>query len=437
MITQKEFSQRRQQLIKQLPADSIAIIAAAPEIFRNNDNHYTYRQDSSFYYLTGFAEPEAVAIIIPGRVEGEFVLFNRVRDESMETWYGYRAGQDGACEDYNAKQAYPIETFEEKLPELLSSKKQLFYAFSQSDQLETIIRNSIGQLSRKVRAGVNAPDEILNLENIIFEMRLIKSDTEIAMMRKAAEISSQAIIAAMQSCQPEQSEYELEAELRYVYGKNGSRTVAYDPIVASGNNACILHYNDNNQKVNDGDLVLIDAGCEYQYYAADITRAFPVNGKYSDEQSAIYELVLKSQLAVIDIVKPGLAWPELQKMAARVITEGLIELGILNGDLETLIENKDYFQFYMHQSGHWLGMDVHDVGKYNQNGQWRTLQAGMVLTVEPGIYIKAGSENIDKKWWGIGIRIEDDVLVTKNGSDVLSKDVPKTIPDIETLMSKK
>jgi Xaa-Pro aminopeptidase len=397
-IHPNEFAQRRQQLIKSIGLGNIGVLFASPEYLRNGDTHYPYRQDSDFYYLTGFSEPEAVAVFIPGHPDGEYILFNRLRDPTMEVWNGPRAGQEGARTYYGAQQTFPINESATRLPELRAELKQI------------------------------------DLKPIIAEMRLQKSDGEIRLMRKAAEISARAHRRAMQICRPGLKEYHLEAELQHEFMREGCRAVAYPSIVARGMNACTLHYTDNDAELRDGDLILIDAGCEYQNYASDITRTFPINGRFTEAQRVVYSIVLEAQLAAIKLVRPGLSWPEMQSTILRIITQGLIDIGVLQGDIEALLESKACAPFYMHGAGHWLGLDVHDVGGYKVQEQWRTLSPGMVFTVEPGIYIAPQTENVDPKWWGIGIRIEDDVLVTAESYDVLSKDAPKTIPEIEALM---
>lgn len=427
-----EFTNRRQQLMSSIGQDAVAIVSAAPEYLRNGDSHYPYRQNSNFYYLTGFSEPEAIAVLIPK--ENKFILFNRLRDPAQETWTGRRAGQTGACEEYGANEAYPIHEFKNKLLSYLSNYKRVCIALGQNLKLDTMVAEEIKAIREKSRSGTEAPLAIVDLESYLQEMRLFKSPLEIEWMRKAAEISAQAHIVAMQNCRPGMYEYELEADLLHEFYRQGSRFPAYTSIVGSGENTCILHYSENNAELKSGDLVLIDAGCEYQCYASDITRTFPVNGRFTPEQKAIYDIVLQAQLAAINAVKPGVRWDVMQEICARTITEGLVALGILKGTVNELIAKNAYFDFYMHRSGHWLGMDVHDVGAYKVSGEWRELEPGMVFTVEPGIYIAANNPNVDKKWWNIGVRIEDDVLVTANGCEVLSAKTPKQVADIEALM---
>lgn len=435
MITQQEYAQRRKNFFEKMGKNTIAIFPASPEYVRSGDTHFAYRQNSDLYYLTGFSEPEAVAVLISDRDKYEYILFNRPRDAFSELWYGKRAGQDGAKKNYAVDQAFSINDFLEKLPELLLNRDTLYYAIGRNLEFDENILNAINKLRHKVRSGIGAPITIVNSETILHEMRLIKSTNEIDLMRKAAQISSAAHIKAMQTCRPGLYEYQIEAELLHEFFNNGCRSVAYNPIIGGGENSCILHYQDNNAELKNGDVLLIDAGGEYQNYSSDITRTFPVNGRFNQEQKAIYEIVLTAQLEGIKQVKSGSPWPQIQQTMVQVITEGLVKLGLLQGHVNDLIETKAYQTFYMHNSGHWLGLDTHDVGSYQVDGKWRDLDAGMVLTVEPGIYIAANTPNVDAKWWNIGIRIEDDVLVTKNGCDVLSASLPKEISEIEQLMN--
>jgi len=429
-----EFNTRRQTFLNKMSDNSIAIVIADTEKFRNADSHFPFRQNSNFYYLTGFTEPDAIAVFIPNHSGGEYILFNRPNDPAAERWTGKRAGQPGATKHYQANQSFPIDTFHEKLPALMQNRNQLYYDLGKTPEYDDKIIHIFNDLKSQARRGVQTPHQINDCDALIANMRLIKSSDEINLMRRAAQMSASAHIRAMRACQPGMMEYELEAEILHEFYKNGSRYPAYTSIVGGGANACVLHYIDNNHELKSDDLVLIDAGAEYQYYAADITRTFPVNGKFTQEQRAIYELVLHAQLEGIKQVKPGTPWPRIQEVIVEILTQGMLEFGILKGELSQLIENQDYKAFYMHNSGHWLGLDVHDVGPYKQHDQWTTLAPGMVLTVEPGLYIAGDNPNVDKKWWDIGVRIEDDVLVTENGCEVLSADVPKTVADIENLM---
>lgn len=433
MITQKEFQARRKKLAEQLPENSVALIPAAHELLRNGDSHYRFRQDSNFYYLTGFNEPDALLVVANGK-QFQSILFNRPRNLAEEQWTGKRLGQDGAVKELHMDQAFPISTIEQELPRLLAGKSALYYALGRNEQLERQIVHCLNDLKALMRRGVKAPEALCDLEPILGEMRLFKSEAEIDLLRQAARISVDAHKRAMQLCQNMEYEYQLEAELTYEFSRRGCRSVAYDPIVGGGENACILHYTENNQPLRHGDLVLIDAGGEYDNYAADITRTFPVNGQFSPYQKCIYELVLKAQKAGIAAIKPGLAWNNIQQIMIHILTQGLCELGILNGSVDELIVKEAYKPFYMHNSGHWLGLDVHDAGSYRVNGEWRLLESGMVLTVEPGLYISSGMDGIDKRWWGIGVRIEDNILVTETGNEVLTSALPVQINDIEALM---
>lgn len=435
MITQQEFAARRQRFIQQLEPNSVAIIKAGQHYLRNNDNEYPFRQNSNFYYLTGFVEPESVAVFVPGRAEGEYILFNRERDPEMEMWVGPRAGQEGACEEYGADQAFSIKQLDELLPEFFEGKEQLYWPIGREEAFDHRVITWINQLKRRVRAGIEAPTVFRDVAAIIHEMRLIKSDAELELMARCGEFSALAHVRAMQACKPGMMEYELEAELLAEFTANGSRSPAYPSIVGAGNNACVLHYTANNMPLKNHDLVLIDAGAEFEYYAADITRTFPISGKFTQEQRAIYELVLKAQEAVIAEARVGVTWNVLQETSERVLTQGLLDLGLLNGELEKLLATQACRRFYPHKFGHFLGIDVHDVGTYKQKGEWRKLEPGMVFTVEPGIYIEHGAEGVDSKWWGIGVRIEDDVVLTKEGPRVLTSAVPKTVVEIEDIMA--
>lgn len=436
-ISKQEFARRRQALMTQMEPNSIAILPSATQKIRNRDADYAFRQDSDFFYLSGFPEPESVLVLLPGREHGETILFCREKDREREIWDGHRAGQEGACKDYAADDAFPINDIDDILPGLIEGRERVYYSMGKDQHFDQQVMGWVNAIRAKVRSGATPPGEFLNLDHLLHDLRLYKSAAEIKIMRKAAEISAEAHSQAMRVCQPDMMEYELEAEFLHQFMKNGSRAPAYNSIVGGGKNACILHYVENNQKLKNGDLVLIDAGCELQHYASDITRTFPVNGKFSDEQKAIYQIVLDAQLAAIEEVKTGNHWNAPHEVSVKVITEGLVKVGLLKGDVDELIEQEAYRDFYMHKIGHWLGMDVHDVGDYKIEGQWRVLEPGMIMTVEPGIYIAPDNTNVPKKWRGIGIRIEDDVLVTKTGYDILSKDVPKTVKEVEAMCRKK
>jgi Xaa-Pro aminopeptidase len=436
-FNKKEYQLRRSKLMKAMGKGSIAIVNAAAEVKRNgSDNVYPYRQNSDFYYLTGFNEPEAVAVFIPGRKEGEFVLFNRERDPKAEAWEGPRAGQTGACGEFGADQAFAYSSLDEKILELMENCQRIYYPIGRDMAFNRRVLNWFNKMQNKVRTGISLPSELLNIETIVHEMRLIKSAYEIDCMRTAGDISAESHIETMKVCKPGMKEYELEAQIQYGFTKRGCHSPAYNHIVAAGANSCVLHYNSNNDEIKDGDLVLIDAGAEYENYAADITRTFPANGRFSAEQKAVYQVVLDAQLAIIAAIKPGVIWQELQDISEKMILKGLVNIGILSGNPQTLASKRLWQRFYMHRFGHFLGLDVHDAGNYKVKGKWRGLEVGMVLTVEPGIYIAAGSEGVAEKWWDIGVRIEDDILVTKTGCEVLSAKAPKTIEDIEQLMAR-
>ena len=436
-LTQADFQERRDRLAEEMGPHSIAIIATSPVAMRNRDADYKFRADSSFFYLTGFAEPEAVAIIETFESIDEgytYSLFCRERDREMEIWHGYRAGVDGAVEDYDADEAYAIDLLDEEIIEKLLNKQKLFYRMGQQADFDARVAKWIAEANGESRKGTSAPAQVIQLDRILDEMRLHKSTQEIELMQIASTISAQAHTRAMQAVKPGMMEYALEAELNYIFGQNGC-VPSYNSIVGGGENGCILHYVENDKVLKDGDLVLIDAACEYQLYASDITRTFPVNGKFSSEQKALYEVVLKAQLAAIDAVRIGNSYKEPHRIAVRILVQGLLDLGLMQGDIEQIIESESFHQFYMHGTGHWLGMDVHDVGSYKIEGEWRAYEEGMTVTVEPGLYIAPDDETVDKKWRGIGIRIEDDVVATAEGPLVLTKNVVKSVADIEALMA--
>lgn len=430
MITQKEYQARRRELATRLPADSIAVIPAASEVLRNGDSHYRFRQDSDFYYLTGFNEPDALLLISAGAS----ILFNRPRNPVEEQWTGMRLGQDGACKALGVDAAYSIAELKARLPELLMDKQAIYYAIGQRPVWAKQILDAWQVVKKQGRRGVSAPEAFCDLAPIIGELRLFKSQAEIDLMQHAAHISVAAHQRVMRACSKASHEHELEAELLYEFSRQGCRSVAYDSIVAGGSNACILHYTENNKPLQSGDLVLIDAGGEFENYAADITRTFPINGHFSSEQRLIYELVLRAQKAGIACVRPGCVWDEIQRTIVHILTAGLVELGLLRGSIDELTEREAYKPFYMHQSGHWLGLDVHDCGRYKIQGKWRALEAGMVLTVEPGLYIPCDLDDVDRRWWGIGVRIEDDIHVTPDGHKNLSGELAVEVDDLEALI---
>ncbi len=432
----REMKRRRKELMAHMEPDSIALLASAAPKIRNNDAEYQYRQSSDFYYLTGFTEQQAVLALIPGRKQGEVILFCQEKDKLKELWNGIMMGPDGAKEQLLVDDAFPIADINDIVPGLIEGRERVYYAMGRDSQFDQQVMDWVNVVRSHTRQGVHPPGEFLVLDHLLHEQRLIKSSKEVKLMQKAAEISAEAHKRAMVNCRPGVKEFQLEAELLHEFYRSGSRAPAYNSIVASGENACILHYDVNDAEIKDGDLVLIDAGCEYAYYASDITRTFPANGKFSPEQKAIYDIVLRANHAAIDVVRPGVAWDEPHNVSVKIITAGLIKLGLIKGPLGQAIKQDSYREFYMHKVGHWLGMDVHDVGDYRIDGDWRLLEPGMVTTIEPGIYIAPDNRKVAKKWRGIGVRIEDDVLVTRNDPKVLSKNAPKEVGEIESLMAK-
>ena len=420
--------------MKMMGRGAIAILPAAPEKTRNNDVLYHYRPDSDFYYLTGFSEPEAVAVLIPGRAQAEYVLFVRERDPARETWDGKRAGPEGATRDYAADDAFPIGDIDDILPGLMENCSRVYYTMGLNPEFDHRLIGWVNALKAKARTGVQPPQEFVALDHLLHDMRLFKSRPELDAMRRAADIAVSAHKRAMRFARPGRMEYEVMAEILHEFHRQRA-DISYHPIVGGGPNACILHYHQNDAELRDGDLLLIDAGCEYDLYASDITRTFPVNGRFTPEQRAIYEIVLEAQYAAIDKTKPGNHWNDPHDAAVKVITQGLVKLGLLKGKTANLIRDGAYRTFFMHRTGHWLGMDVHDVGDYRLGDQWRVLEPGMVLTVEPGIYIPAGTKGVAKRWWNIGVRIEDDVAVTKDGNEVLTAKLFKEPDAIEKWMA--
>lgn len=437
MISRTEFSHRRRALMDIMGNNSIAILPSGKEKTRSRDTHFPFRQDSDFHYLTGFPEPDAVLVLLPGRQHGEYVLFCREKDPTQEIWHGRRVGPSAAKKLYGCNDAFPIDDIDDILPGLMEGRERIYYEFGNHADFDQQIMDWLNSIRAQIKKGAHPPGNLIDLSHILHDMRLIKSPAEAKVMQKAAEISARAHIAAMRVCKPGLNELTIESELKHQFALQGARHEAYSSIVASGENACILHYVENNCKLKSGDLLLIDAGAELEGYAADITRTFPVNGKFSAAQKQAYHWVLKANRAAIKVAKPGAAWEEIHEVATKVITQGLIEMGILNGDLQSLLNEQAYKPFYMHKTGHWLGLDVHDVGDYVQDNESRILCEGMVFTIEPGLYFAPKTRGLDKKWWGIGIRIEDDILITKTGNRVLSKGVPKDIDKIESLMRSK
>ena len=434
-ISAREFQQRRQHLMALMGENSVAILPAAPVRIRNRDVEHPYRQDSDFYYLSGFTEPNAVMVLKPGRKHGEFIMFCRERDPERELWDGYIAGPERVCELFGADDAFPISDINDILPGLMEGCDKVYYSMGSNQDFDNKVMSWIKVIRSKVRSGAQPPNEFMVLDHFLHDLRLYKSKSEMQLMKRAGKISAQAHMKGMQACRAGMYEYQLEGEYLQHFIQNGCRSSAYPSIVGGSANACTLHYIDNKDVLQDGDLVLVDAGCEYQYYASDITRTYPVNGKFSKEQKALYQIVLDAQAAAIKQVKPGKHWDQAHQAAVKIITKGLLDLGILKGRLSDLIKKEAYKPYYMHKTGHWLGLDVHDVGEYKVGGEWRLLEPGMVLTVEPGIYIAPNAKGVAKKWRGIGIRIEDDVVVTKDGCEVLTDLVPKEIDAIEQLMA--
>lgn len=433
------FAARRKRLMQWMGANSIAILPAASEQVRSRDVYYHFRQDNDFWYLTGFDEPDSVLVLIPGRKQGEFVLFNREKNIKEEIWHGIRLGQEGAEQTLGADSAFPISDIDDILPGLMENKARIYFPMGASPEFDQQVlewRNHLRQKAKRQPKASSPPGEMVDIRHHLHEMRLIKTQAEIQRMRYAANAAAKAHKALMQACAPGKTEMLMESEFNYHFAQSGCRFSAYPSIVAAGNNANILHYIDNNSELVDGDLLLVDAGCEYEYYASDISRTIPINGTFNKEQAALYDLVLEAQLAAIEVIKPGAHWNDIHDKAVEVLVAGLIQLKILKGSVSDNIKNKNYQDIYMHKTGHWLGLDVHDVGDYQIQGQSRMLEVGMVLTVEPGLYISKTNTKVAKKWRGIGIRIEDDIVVTKQGYDILSKAAPKTREDIEALMAK-
>jgi Xaa-Pro aminopeptidase len=422
------YRRRREQLARAMQA-GVAVIPTAPERVRNRDSHFPYRFDSHFYYLTGFAEPEAVLVLIDSRS----ILFCRERNPEREIWDGFRYGPERAKERFGFDDTQPIGALDEALASLLENQPALYYPVGDDPQWDARAMQWLNAVRAKVRAGVAAPDRVQDIRSLIDDQRLIKDAHEQNVMRRAARIAAGAHRRAMQSTRPGRSEYEVEAELLHEFRRNGAQFPAYSPIVAGGANACVLHYVFNDAPLRDGDLLLIDAGCELDGYASDITRTFPVSGRFGGAQREVYEIVLAAQRAAIDAVKPGASWIAPHDAAVRVLAQGMLDLQLVKGTLDTVLEKETYKRFYMHRTGHWLGLDVHDAGDYRRAGQWRPLAPGMTLTVEPGLYIRA-ADDVPERLRDIGVRIEDDVLVTPQGCEVLTAEAPKLVGDIEALM---
>jgi len=425
------YARRRARVIDQMQ-DGVAIVPTAAERTRNRDAHYPYRFDSYFYYLSGFREPDAVLVLVAGD-HAKSLLFCREKDPEREVWDGFRLGPAAAKEVLGFDEAHPIGRLDALMPELLANQRKVFCHVGADGAWDARVLGWINEVRNRARSGVTAPTEITDVRTVLDEMRLIKGPEELAVMRRAAAISTAAHRRAMQAAHPGCTEYEIEAELLHEFRRHGAQAPAYAPIVASGANACVLHYVQNDASVADGELLLIDAGCELDGYASDITRTFPVNGRFGGPQKDVYELVLAAQAAALTEVKPSNTWDKPHEAAVKVLAQGLIDLGLLSGGVEQAVETESYKKYYMHRTGHWLGLDVHDAGEYKRSGQWRELQPGMVLTVEPGCYIRVG-DGVPEKFTNIGVRIEDNVLVTQSGYEVLTAEAPKTVADIEDLM---
>jgi Xaa-Pro aminopeptidase len=430
-MDRKEFLRRRRQFMRMIGKGAIAILPAAPVRHRNGGIEYAYRQDSQFHYLTGFPEPEAVAVLIPGRSHAEYLLFVRERDAERESWDGPRAGTEGAIERFGADDAFPIEDIDEILPGLIEQRSQIYYSMGQHLDFDPHVLGWVKGLRGRHRPVGDG--DFVALNHVLDDMRLYKSRAEQGTLRRAAQIAVGAHRRAMLFARPGRMEYEVMAEIQHEF-RSHNADLSYPPIVAGGANACVMHYRDNDQRLNEGDLLLLDAGCEHDYYASDITRTFPVSGRFSPVQRAVYEVVLEAQAAAIDKVRPGNHWNQPHEAAVRVITQGLVKLGLLKGPVSRLIKEQAYLPYFNHRTGHWLGIDVHDVGDYKVGGEWRVLEAGMALTVEPGIYIRP-SARVPKEFWNIGIRIEDDILVTNGVAEVLTGALEKSPEAIESLVS--
>ena len=434
MFNLKEFEQRRSQLLLKM-GEGIAIIPTAPELVRNRDSQYPYRFDSYFYYLTGFVEPESVLVLIAGK-QPKSILFCRDKDMEREIWDGFRFGPEAAKKQFGFDEAYSINKLDSLVPKLMANQAKLLYSLGTDGAWDARVTCWLNKVKDLARTGVSAPESIVDVRQLIDTQRLIKTPFEINLMRQSANIAAAAHNRAMQFTKPNQKEYQVEAEFLHEFYKNGAQAPAYTSIVAGGVNACTLHYNANNCVLNDGDLLLIDAGCELDGYASDITRTFPVNGKFSAAQKDLYELVLNAQLAALEVAKPGQHWNAPHEAALGVLVQGFIDFKLCKGTVEEVLETGSYRQFYMHRTGHWLGLDVHDAGEYKDKaGNWALLEAGNTLTVEPGCYVRP-ADNVPKQFWNIGIRIEDDVLITKTGNEVLTKNAVKSVADIEGLMHK-
>ena len=423
------------EFMRRMDQDSIAIIPSAREITRSHDLHFRFRQDSDFFYLTGFEEPDSFAVIAPGRAQ-KYTLFVRPRDPAQEIWVGRRAGVEGAKKEFGADEAFPVAEFEDKLLDILEGAEKLYYRLGVNPEIDKLLIEKIASVRILNRKPIEVPQTIIDPATIIHEMRVVKSEEEIELMQTAADIAAEAHVEAMKAVRPGMKEYEIEALIEQIFRKRGAAGPAYTSIVGAGANATVLHYINNDAELRDGELLLVDAGAEYKGYASDITRTFPINGRYTTAQREIYDLVLKAQVSCVNMVKPGNTHEQLKQHSIEVLTEGMVELGLLQGNPEELIKEKKHEQFYMHGLGHMIGVDVHDVGAYYQNKKSRALEPGVVMTIEPGIYVAPDTKDVPEKYLGIGVRIEDDVLCTNNGPRVLTTKVPKQAEEIEALMAR-
>ena len=432
-MSSTEFARRRRQLMRMIGRGGVGVLPASPAKVRSRDVEYPYRQDSDFYYITGFAEPEAIAVLAPGRARGEYILFCRERDPQREAWEGARAGPEEVVSEHGADDAFPITDVDEILPGIIEQAERVFYTMGAHPEFDARLIGWVTALRNRGSPGTHTPDEFIALDHLLHDLRLYKSRAEITSMRRSAAVAVKAHLRAMAFCRPGLFEYEVEAEFLHEFRRHGMRP-SYLPIVGSGPNACILHYSANSRQMRAGELLLVDAGCEHDYYASDVTRTYPVSGRFTAEQRAIYEIVLDAHAAALKATVPGNHWNDPHDAAVHAVARGLRRLGLLEGSLASIIRAASYRQFFMHRTGHWLGMDVHDVGDYKVGDQWRVLEPGMALTVEPGIYIPPGAKGVSSRWRGIGVRIEDDVLVTRDGHDVLTRALPREPDQVEALI---
>lgn len=435
-IKASEFARRRKLLMRMAGDDAILILPSAPERVRSHDTHFPYRQDSDFWYLSGFPEAESVLVLVPGRKHGETLLFCRERNAEREAWDGPRAGPEGAVDTYGCDDAWPITDLDDILPGLLEGRSRVYYHFGRDTEFDLKLIGWVNRVRAQIRHGAQPPHEFLELGHLLHEQRLFKSAAELKLMRHAARIGAQAQLAAMQATRIGGFEYEVEAALQFTYRRHDA-VAAYEPIVGAGGNGCVLHYRANNARLTDGDLLLCDAGAEYRNYASDITRTWPVNGRYSKEQRALYQIVLDAQAAALAEARPGQPWIAGHDAAVRTLTEGLLSLSLLKGSLKQNLQSGNYKKFYMHKTGHWIGLDVHDVGEYKLAGDYRQLEPGMVFTIEPGLYIAPGSKGVPAKYHGIGIRIEDDIAITADGHEVLTDGAPRMADAVEALLAER